>query len=258
MSVIAILSDIHGNLPAFEAVLRDVEQTPAEEFLFGGDIIGYGAAPQPCVELARKLGGRGVMGNHEYYSKLIAVKGIENFGEDWPDNPVLAGVVHALRTLSVDEINWAWDLPMSLTPNEDTILAHAGLEDLMAWPYLKDLDAAGPSLKIMKEKGHTVGFFGHVHRFGIFPLLAYNSKGDIYELPDDSATAIVVGSVGQSREILDNRACWVLWDTAARTVQFRKVEYDWKKAAQAILDANLPAYSATRLSDLSDLNDDEL
>ncbi len=258
MSVIAILSDIHGNLPAFEAVLKDVDSTSADEIIFGGDIVGYGASPKECVESVQKLGGKCVLGNHEYYSKVVSLKGIENLRGDWEENPVLAGVVHALRTLSEDDLEWIWNLPWSLTPNDDTIIAHAGLEEPTQWPYLTDLDSATPSLDIMTERGHTVGFFGHIHRFGIYPPIVHNSESDIYELPVDSSTAITVGSVGQSRETLDNRAGWVLWDTAARTVQFRKVEYDWKRAAQQIVDAGLPLHSAARLMRWQDADDDDL
>jgi predicted phosphodiesterase len=62
MSKIAILSDIHSNLPALTAVLREVEASGAERFVFLGDIVGYGASPAECVALVRKLGGVCVMG----------------------------------------------------------------------------------------------------------------------------------------------------------------------------------------------------
>ncbi len=129
MSAIAILSDIHGNLPALEAVLRDVDQTPAEEIAFGGDIVGYGASPRQCVEFVKLLGGRCVIGNHEYYTKSIGEKGIENLSVDWEKNPVLAGVVHAIRTVPEEDLAWIQNLPWSLSLNEETLIAHAGLED---------------------------------------------------------------------------------------------------------------------------------
>ena len=65
MSKIALLSDIHSNLPAFQAVLRDVRVSGANQIVFLGDIVGYGASPAKCVDLVRKLGGKCVMGNHE-------------------------------------------------------------------------------------------------------------------------------------------------------------------------------------------------
>jgi len=258
MSAIAILSDIHGNLPAFESVLRDLEQTAADEIIFGGDIVGYGASPKECVELVRRMGGKCVLGNHEFYSQVISKKGIKNLGNDWEENPVLAGVVHALRALSEEELEWIWNLPRDLSPDAATIISHAGLEAPEDWPYLTDLESATPSLEIMKQRGVTVGFFGHIHRFGIFPHLAHHDKKEVYELPADSATAITVGSVGQSREAIDNRAGWVLWDSSARTVEFRRVEYDWKRAAQQIVDAGLPLHSAARLMRWDEADDEDL
>jgi predicted phosphodiesterase len=72
MSEIAILSDIHTNLPALEAVLRDVEQSKAGRIVFLGD---YGASPEECVTLVRKHGGECVMGNHDLAIKRIRMRG---------------------------------------------------------------------------------------------------------------------------------------------------------------------------------------
>ena len=75
MSEIAILSDIHTNLPALEAVLRDVDQSEAGRIVFLGDIVGYGASPAECVDLVRKHGGECVMGNHDLAIKRIRMRG---------------------------------------------------------------------------------------------------------------------------------------------------------------------------------------
>ena len=72
MPKIAILSDIHGNLPALQAVLKRVAKSGAEEIVFGGDLVGYGASPRECVELVRGLGGHCVLGNHDAYTKQVA------------------------------------------------------------------------------------------------------------------------------------------------------------------------------------------
>ena len=77
MQKIAILSDIHANLPALEAVLREVEQCGAGRIVFLGDIVGYGASPAECVDRVREHGGECVMGNHDIAIKIVVNESIE-------------------------------------------------------------------------------------------------------------------------------------------------------------------------------------
>ncbi|MCB1089520.1 MAG: metallophosphoesterase, partial [Verrucomicrobiae bacterium] len=114
MPKVALLFDIHGNLPALIAVLKRVMKSGAEEIVFGGDIVGYGASPAACVDLVRKLGGHCVLGNHDAYTKKIADDGEGSLYEGWGANPVWAGVVHAVRQLDRESLAWLWDRPWFL------------------------------------------------------------------------------------------------------------------------------------------------
>lgn len=260
MPKVAILSDIHANLPAFEAVLREVDKCKVDLIVFGGDTVGYGASPAECVKMVRALGGHSVFGNHESMTKMVQQQGIDNLIDGWEINPVVAGVVHTFRSVAEEDLKWMWDLPWFLPLDEESIITHAGLEEPNRWPYIDSEESAAPSIKILKNRGLNVGFFGHIHRLAIFPGLKKlkQKKKEIFRLPEDKVTAITVGSVGQSRDKNDWRATWVLWDPDERTVEFRRTEYDNKLAAKQIIDAGLPEKSALRLFRLAPSSDDEL
>lgn len=249
MPKVAILSDIHANLPAFEAVLREVDRQSVDLIAFGGDIVGYGASPAKCIEFVRALGGHCVFGNHESYLITVKDNGVESLGDDWMGQPVEAGVVHAYRELDPDAIGWIRSLPWFLPIDDDVILAHAGLNDPNNWPYILSDESAEPTIEIMRKRGLTVGFFGHIHRLAVYPERLASMDESVIELSRDEVIAITVGSVGQPREPGDLRATWVVFDSDERTVEFHHTEYDRELAARQILDAGLPEESARRLLD---------
>jgi len=113
MSKIAILSDIHSNLPALTAVLREVEAGGAERLVFLGDIVGYGASPAECVALVRKLGGCCVMGNHEEAMGQLLRRGRINLGSERPQDDYRAGLVHSAKCIDDEQARWLAGLPRS-------------------------------------------------------------------------------------------------------------------------------------------------
>jgi diadenosine tetraphosphatase ApaH/serine/threonine PP2A family protein phosphatase len=253
MPKIAILSDIHSNLPALTAVLEDVRKCGITEIYFGGDTVGYAAKPDECVSLVRHHGGHSVLGNHDYYTNAVLAEP-ENIptGTNWQENPVWAGVVHASRVLSAENARWLADLPGFLEI-PGGILTHAALHYPEDWPYLHSSSDAAPTLALLEKGGHGIGFFGHTHLQTFFPL----RTGDVkvrrldfsrVHLPEGVVCAVLVGSVGQPRDD-DPRAAWVIWDTDERIVEFRRTEYPALETARQIVDAGLPEMSALRLLD---------
>jgi len=113
--------------------------------------------------------------------------------------------------------------------------------------YLHRDSDAEPTLNIL---GDTIGFFGHTHRQNIFRLPTAAPPEEIapgvFQLPEHTAFAVTVGSVGQPRDP-GPEAAWTMWDPEARTITFRRVPYDHAAAAAAITAAGLPAGSAQRL-----------
>jgi len=254
MPRIAILSDIHANLPALTAVLEDVRKAGITEIFFGGDTVGYAAKADECVSLVRHHGGRSVLGNHDYYTNAV-IANEENIpgGQGWTGNPVWAGVIHAARTLSADNARWLAELP-GFMEIPGGIISHASLHFAEEWPYLHSSGDAAPTLDLLEKKRYGIGFFGHTHQQTHFThrsaagVMAKRVDHSRIHLPEGTVCAVMVGSVGQPRDA-DDRAAWVIWDTDTRVVEFKRTAYPALEAARQILEARLPESSALRLLD---------
>lgn len=241
----ALIADIHANLHALEAVLRDMDFCGAERTICLGDIVGYGAQPRECIELIRRLDHPCVEGNHDHYT-TSALYNSRLGGSSAAANPVAAGINYARAQLSYEDLAWLGKLPRHIDM-EDWIVAHASLHDTENWRYLHSDSDAEPTLRILDGR---VGFFGHTHRQSIFLLPEAAPPEEIapgvFRLSAETSFAITVGGVGQPRDP-GPEAAWTLWDSAKRTVTFRRVPYDHAAAAASIIAAGLPAGSAQRL-----------
>ncbi len=251
MAIIALLSDIHANAYALRAVLREVAACPGvEKIVFGGDIVGYGPHAAECVRLVREAGGHAVMGNHDWFT-LMARERPEFLpaAERRHNNPVWAGIHHALRSLDDDALDWLATLPLTLDV-PGAIVAHASLHAVESWPYLSDTAAALPSLELLQQAHLELGFFGHTHQQEWFALPGSPAPEALadwtFHLPAGGVCAVLVGAVGQPRSA-DTRAAWTLWDSDARRFIFRRSEYPAARTAADILAAGLPQASARRL-----------
>jgi predicted phosphodiesterase len=254
MESIALITDIHANLPAFKSVLRDVQDSGATEIVFLGDIVGYGASPAECVRLVRRLGGKCVMGNHDCD---MAMYRNTRFGRDDPrrqKDGYLAGLIHAADTLPQEDAEWLAKLPFAGLI-KDAHAAHGSLDDPEVFNYIEDAESAAYTLAILAEEKYKIGFFGHTHQPNIFSeddtKLEWINETSV-RIPEGLACAVTVGSCGQPRTPDDLRACWALWKPAERIVEFKRTEYSRLHAAQDIAKAGLPLETAARL-----LNDAE-
>lgn len=251
MSKIAILSDIHSNLPAFKAVLRDVQESGAEQIVFLGDIVGYGASPAECVDLVRKLGGHCVMGNHDMEIRNIRKRGCNSLGAGWQHCGYEAGLAHSAKSLDAGQADWLADLPYGMKI-PGAFVTHGSLNKPEAFNYIQTARDASPTLEILRKEKIKIGFFGHTHVPDIFSddddaLEWLDETRTRVRIPSGLACAITVGAVGQPRHETDRRAAWVLWNPEEGVVEFRKTEYNRLQAAQDIAKAGLPFESAQRL-----------
>ncbi|WP_193211156.1 metallophosphoesterase family protein [Luteolibacter marinus] len=255
MGKIAILSDIHGNLPAFQSVLREVEESGAGSIVFLGDIVGYGASPAECVELVRQHGGSCVMGNHHEEIRAVRRRGCTFRDPDWRANGYLAGLAQAARALDAVQAEWLAERPYVMKI-PDAVVAHAILKDPEGFEYIEDDETAVPTLALLRKEKNQVGFFGHTHVADLFPgdhqALEWLAETPV-RIPPGVACAVTVGAVGQPRHPTDRRAGWVLWDPEEGVVEFRRTDYDRLQAAHDILDAGLPLESGLRLLTESEL-----
>jgi diadenosine tetraphosphatase ApaH/serine/threonine PP2A family protein phosphatase len=237
---VAIISDIHGNRHAFEAVLADVRGSSATEIWCLGDVVGYGADPNDCCRLARANAAVCLAGNHD-----LAVTGDLDLGE------FSTGAALAARWTQevIDDDHREW--LRSLSPSgaaEGIGLYHASPRDPV-WEYVLSALLAELCLDAQEER---VSLVGHSHVALAFerpegqPATgAARRQGDTADL---SAGEWIVnpGSVGQPRDG-DPRAAWLLLDTVAWTAEWRRTEYDIAGAAASIRAARLPDSLAERL-----------
>jgi diadenosine tetraphosphatase ApaH/serine/threonine PP2A family protein phosphatase len=237
---VAIVSDIHGNRHAFEAVLDDVRSTGARELWCLGDVVGYGADPDDCCALARRHAAICLAGNHD-----LAVTG------ELPLDEFSRGAALAARwtqeVIADEHLEWL----RSLRPQgaEDGVgLYHASPRDPV-WEYVLSSLLAELCLDAAPER---VCLVGHSHVALSFqrpegePATGTARRGG--EAADLGAGEWLLnpGSVGQPRDG-DARAAWLLLDTTGWRAQWRRIEYDVAGAAAAIRAARLPDSLAERL-----------
>ena len=241
MATVAVLSDVHGNLEALDAALRDARAQGAERFVCLGDVVGYGADPDACCERVRALGGIVVRGNHDHAcSHRVSL--------DW-FNPLAAAAVRWTRQrLSAENRDWLRDLPWEAAIDDRAQVVHGGLHDPRHWPYLFEGADAVPHFA---RQTAPLCFVGHTH----VPVVFAQIGGRVLEAslrpfhvdPAEGAKAVAnAGSVGQPCDG-DPRACYVLYDPATGAVAPRRVEYDPTPTAAKILEAGLPKQLALRL-----------
>ena len=239
---IAIVSDIHANLPAFEAVLRHAETGGRIDALWClGDTVGYGPHPNECIALLRSYEHRAVAGNHD-----LAACGLMGT-EDFNDAAATAARWTA-EQLSREARAYLRDLPKIVSEGDFT-LVHGSLR-WPEWEYLLSGEQAQAQFELQQTPYSIVG---HSHLPLVFeeqrggtPALRPAADGERVAL---DATRLILnpGGVGQPRDG-DPRAGYALYDRGARLVTYHRVEYDIAATQQAMEAAGLPRWLSERLS----------
>ena len=236
---VAIVSDIHGNRHAFEAVLDAIEASECQEMWCLGDLVGYGAEPDACVELARRYAAICLAGNHD-----LGVRGalpLEEFSRG-----------RRLAALDQESDHPRPEYLEKLEPvhlDEEVGLFHASPRDPV-WEYvLSPLQAE----LCFDAQSHRICLIGHSHVALSFSRADGESATGQTRVPDEQLDIsqgewlINPGSVGQPRDG-DPRAAWLELDLGAWHAVYRRTEYDIAGAAAAIRAARLPDSLAERLS----------
>lgn len=242
---LALLSDIHGNLPALEAVLAEVEASGVDEAWCLGDVVGYGAQPNECTALVRDRCAVSLVGNHDLAA--LDQLDISTF------SPAAAEAVRWTREEMTEATS---EYLGGLEPADDSgevALYHASPRDPV-WEYVLWPDQAAQCIRAQAKR---VSFVGHSH-VALFFALAEAGEGDPLDARGAQAAAgtsldlgrgrwlINPGSVGQPRDG-DPRAAWLELDTEAWRATFHRVPYEIDRAADAIVAAGLPEHLARRL-----------
>jgi predicted phosphodiesterase len=246
---LAIISDIHSNLPALEAVLADAATADVEETWCLGDVVGYGAQPDDCARLVRESCALCLVGNHDLAA--LGELDISSFSS------AAAAAVRWTREVAGEE---TMKFLAGLEPADETrdvALYHASPRDPV-WEYVLWPDQAAECIEAQAAR---VSLIGHSH-VSLFFTLAERDDGarDLASAVARGAQAgagtrldltegrwlINPGSVGQPRDG-DPRAAWLELDTGTWDATYHRVAYDIDRAAEAIEANDLPEHLARRL-----------
>jgi predicted phosphodiesterase len=235
----AVLSDIHANLHALEAVLAAVESDSPDEIWFLGDLVGYGPRPNRCRTRIEPVAAVSLVGNHDL--GVLDRIGLDFFG------PEAAASARWTRTVLEPETE-AFLSALEPTGERAGVGLYHGSPRDPVWEYVLSAESALGSLLAVENR---IVLVGHSHVPLAISLEGETIEGDVapggseVEL-GDKRWLLNPGSVGQPRDG-DPRAAWLLLDLDAGTASFRRTEYPVAETQREIRDRGLPELLAARL-----------
>jgi len=223
MAIYGVLADIHGNREALVAALAALETRSLDYLICAGDIIGFNADPNGCVDLLREREIPAVAGNHD----LI---GIGRLGFSRCANKVIYSLKRTRRLLTPKSVSYLSALPLHRMVEDQVLLTHAGIRDVEQY-------VRSPA-QVLQNAAHLraefpqarICLFGHIHEQRVFEV-----NGDmVQELPakgvislrHDRTYFVNPGSIDAARKRGERRAEWALLDTGGWTVEFQSAPYD--------------------------------
>jgi predicted phosphodiesterase len=238
---IAIISDIHANFEALEAVFTDIDTQNIDEVICLGDVVGYGANPNECLALVNKRCPTILLGNHDaaavgmlsaQYFNIHAKIAIE-----WTSEHLDEGARQSIEKL-----------PLTKT-TDDLTFVHATPYEPKMWYYLTSLEEAAFNFQFF---GTTLCFVGHTH---IPMIIVLNDKKEVYVHQGDridygvmgnTRFLVNVGSVGQPRD-RNPKSCYGIVDTDTKEFWYQRIDYDIEKAQAKMKKIKMPEFLITRL-----------
>lgn len=238
---LAVISDIHGNLEAFHAILADMDRAGIDGVVSLGDNIGYGPDHEAVMAEIRRRNIPSVVGNHE----LVARKPLM---ERW-FNPTLRRTLRdTAASLSRHSLDAIRAMPNYLV-RDDCRFVH-GFPPFSPTLYVFQMDERA-ILRAFSRISESICFIGHTHDLGLIVIHGATVSrlplvGSPVTLPPDRRFLVNAGSVGQPRDG-DNRAKYVIFDDAEHTLDVRYVPYDIEAVVRKILALGYPEHFALRL-----------
>jgi diadenosine tetraphosphatase ApaH/serine/threonine PP2A family protein phosphatase len=235
-----IFSDVHGNLEALESVLAYGRKIDTGFHVCLGDILGYGANPNECVEAIRKL------------KNVVCVKGNHDAAVVDPEersffhSVALEGVYYTDSELTEQNREFIVNLPYVYASDGQFLAVHASPYKPESWEYILDQGGAKRAFGVLEQR---IGFVGHSHTPAMFTDDGRAERlvpDNLIELEEEVRYLVNVGSVGQPRDGNPD-ASFAVFDDAEMSIKAVRVPYDNKKAAEKILKAGLPPVLAERL-----------
>ncbi|MGB3210326.1 MAG: metallophosphoesterase family protein [Desulforhopalus sp.] len=240
---LAVFSDIHANIEALQAVVDDFQEQRIDRFICLGDLIGYGASPNECIDLVRSL------------PNTIVILGNHDAAVTWETTP------YGMSKAAQQVIFWSMDILTEknisfikgLEPIRvmgDMIFSHANPYNPQAWRYVNSRKYAA---RTFAKTGDRLVFIGHTHKPMIitrknFFQMSFEKPetSTVYSLTSANRQIYNCGSVGQPRDG-HPLACYLIYDTRTQHLMYRRIPYDHLKSAAKIVAAGLPDHLAKRL-----------
>lgn len=243
---IGVLGDIHSNLEALTAVVECMRSTESiDHWVQVGDIVGYGADPEPCIDLVRELGCVVAIGNHD-----AAVVG--RLDADYFNPYARMAIDWTRENISEAHADYLANLPLLCEHDEYTVV-HGSLHLPDQFGYVISTVEAADSIRHQKTR---IAFVGHSHVPAAYmqregkPLeeLEFTFGPEISgDIRDYVRVLVNVGSVGQPRDE-DNRAAYCVYDSETLQLKVARVAYDFEATQAKIRAAGLPTVLADRLA----------
>lgn len=235
----AIISDIHSNLEALQAVIKDIKKRRIKRIFCLGDLVGYGANPNECIDMCMSEAKIIVAGNHDWAA--VEKTDISVF------NPIAAEAIRwTQKQLSKKHTGNLKCLKLT-NGNDEIFLVHASPSKPEQWEYLFSMEEAKHQFKFFKTQ---VCFVGHTH----VPSVIFQDANGYTDFISDNPFPLIqnrryiinTGSTGQPRD-LDPRASYAIYDGNCRAVEIVRLDYNIPLAQQKIIDVGLPEVLADRL-----------
>ena len=225
----ALFADVHSNLEALQACLAHAGRSGAEEFVFLGDLVGYGADPEACIERVAKLVRQrvavAVLGNHDAAVMSGWCGGMNINARE--------AVYWTRARLSPEQVGFLESLPLSVRAGE-CLYVHASPHEPHDWNYITESDAAAEGFAASDAR---LIFVGHVHHQNLFHSVSHGASRPFRPVPGEPIPLAaprrwlaIAGSVGQQRDG-SVAAAYALFDRASATLTFHRVPYDHAAAS---------------------------
>jgi len=240
---LALISDIHANIEALDAVIADARASSVDEILCLGDIVGYGANPNECIDLIRKSCSLILLGNHD--SAAVGQLSTQHFNIhakiaiEWTTENLTAASHDFLKALPLKETKFSQTF-VHATPYEPNM-----------WYYITSLEEAAFNFQFFDT---DFCFVGHTH---IPIIIVLEDEKEVYVHQGETLNyghlenvrfLINVGSVGQPRD-RNSKSCYGILDTDAKTFTYHRVQYDIGKTQAKMRKIKMPEFLITRLEE---------
>lgn len=240
----AIIGDIHANLEALCAILKNIKAQRVDKVVCLGDIVGYYTDPNQCCKLCRKSKFICIRGNHD--DAAIGLCDIDDF------NPIAqTAIIWTAEKLKEEHKEWLRTLPEQLLVDDQFLAVHGAPWDPYAYIFTSGAALRGFSYMRNHHPSINLCFFGHTHQRALYTseenAVKEVAEGTHYTLGDQGLFLINPGSVGQSR---DGRpgASYIIYNSEKQELEYVHVPYNIERTQQKVAAAKLPLKLAERLS----------